>query len=204
MHAAFKASISGSKHERRDSLLKRCQQMIDRVQSFSYVVCGHQKLLKMIVSLTYPLAVVYVESSKCVNLLVQMLGQRIGKAFDEISDTLTIIVCGKTGPSVLLELIESRRECSVLLYIAFHQPRVFGYTLNIWKEVLFFGIVVVVHGFRPALTIDQKVSGRVIVAVWDVRRLEVDRVQPAYNPIVSESHLRCNVVRCMGGLRGDV
>lgn len=64
--------------------------------------------------------------------------------------------------------------------------------------------MVVVHGFTPALAIRQEVSGCTQVFAWYVWRLEVDGVEPSDDAIVSQRHLRCNVVCRMGGLLGDV
>lgn len=105
-----------------------------------------------------------------------MLSQWLGKSFDEAFDPLSVIVFGKASARVLLEPIESRRECSVLLYVAFHDSLDTRYPFYAREENRFFGIVVVVHGFAPALAIRQEVSNRAQVFTRDVRRLEVDGV----------------------------
>ena len=64
----------------------------------------------------------------------------------------------------------------MLLYVAFHDSSDVGDQLYAWEEDHFFGLVVVVHGFTPALAICQEVSNRVRVFARDVCRLEVDGV----------------------------
>jgi len=184
MHAAFEAPVGGSEHEGRDSI----------------IVCSHYGLFEALVSLPYTRTVVLVESSQGFNLVAQVLSQWLRKAFDEAHDLLPVIVLGKASPRVLLKQVETRRKRSVLLYIAFHDSLDICYQLYAREENLLFGIVVVVHGFTPALTICQVVSDRVQVFARYVRRLEVDGVQPPENAIVGKCHLRCDIVCRVGGI----
>ena len=129
-----------------------------------------------------------------------MSSQWLCETFDKASDLPTVEVCGKTSLRVFLKQIKAWGECSVLVNIAFHDALDTRNFLYAWKENLFLGIVVVVHGFTPALAICQEVSYRAQVFVRNVRRLEVDRVQPSENAVVGKGHLRCDIVRRMGRL----
>jgi hypothetical protein len=91
-------------------------------QMISNIVCIHQALFETLISLPYSLAVVFVESSQSFNLVMQVTSQRLREVFDEAPELPSVIVSGKTSPRVVLKQIKSRRECSVLLYVAFHEP----------------------------------------------------------------------------------
>jgi hypothetical protein len=132
----------------------------------SDIVRGHQALLEPLVGLPYPRAIVHVERSQGVDLVVQMLSQWLCKLFDQAPHLLPIVVLGLTSSSVLVEPIESRRESFVLLYVAFHDPTDFGDLLYAREEYFFFGIVVVVHGLGPALAVSQEVPDRAQVVAW--------------------------------------
>lgn len=161
MHAAFEAPVSCSKNKWADSILRlglvTVMNSLMR-QNMSNIVCIHQALLQSLVSLPYTLAIVLIESSQSVDLVVQMLTQRLRKRFDEALDLLPVIVFWRTCLGVLVKRIESWRECSVLFYVAFHDSLDACYLLYAREEVLLFHIVVMVHRFRPALTICQEVS----------------------------------------------
>lgn len=65
---------------------------------------------------------------------------------------------GGTGLAVLVDLIEARRESSILFNIVFHDFLGLGYFLDIWEKYCFFGIVVLMHTFVPALMVDPEVA----------------------------------------------
>ena len=130
-----------------------------------------------------------------------MSSQWLRKGFNEAPDLASVVVFGKTSPRVLVEGIESRRERSMLLYVVFHDAFDSCYLLYVWKEILFFRIVVVVHGLRPALAVCQKVSTGLQVFAWYVRCLQVNGVQTTDDAVVGKCHLRCNIVCSMGRLQ---
>ncbi len=128
-----------------------------------------------------------------------MSSQGLCEVFDKAPHFLSIVVFGKTTPGVLLKSFKPGGECSVLLDIVFHNSWHGRDRLYTGKENSFFGIVVVMHRFRPALTICQEVSNGNLVG-WKVVGLKVDGVQAAEDAIMGQCHLGGHIVRCMGGL----
>ena len=114
-------------------------------QSLSDIVGSHEGFLKMVVCLPYTLAVMVIESSQSFNFIMQMLSQWLCKPFDEASDLSSVILLRQASLSVLLKHIESRCECLVLLYVAFHDSLNLGYLFYARKEMLFLGIMMVMH-----------------------------------------------------------
>ena len=119
----------------------------------SYIVCSHQTLFEMNVSSSYLFTVVHVKSPQCIDLVVQMTSQRLSKRFDKTPQLPSVIVFGRTSPSIVFKYFKSRRERSMLLYVALHKSFDLGDLLDAREEVLFLCIVVVMHRLRPALAI---------------------------------------------------
>ena len=88
----------------------------------SNIVGIHQNLLQALVSLPNILTVILVESTQCLDLVVQVPSQRLREGLNETLDFLTIVSLHWTSLRVRLKLLESRRERSVLLDIAAHEP----------------------------------------------------------------------------------
>lgn len=131
-----------------------------------------------------------------------MSSQRLSKGVDKTCDLHTIIRLGNTGLGILLERIEPWRERSVLLDVTFHESWEICYTLDGWKEILLFGIVVVMHGLTPALAVREEVPNGILAITRDVRSLEVDGVQASDDAVVRECHLGRDMVCCVGRLCG--
>ena len=125
--------------------------------SVAYIVCSHQFLFEQLVSLPNALAIIHIKSSQRLNLFVQMSNQLVRECLDETPNVHSIIVIGSTSLSILLKPIKSGCESSVLLDVLFHDALNTCDLLDAREEHCFFGIVVVVHGFTPALAICQKV-----------------------------------------------
>jgi len=106
----------------------------------------------------------FVKRSKGVNLITQMLCQRVREIFDEFPDLLPTVIFGRTRPSVLVEQLKAGRERSMLFDVAGHEALDSRKTLHIWEEVCLFDLVMMVHGKTPALAVRQEVpdSGKIL------------------------------------------
>jgi hypothetical protein len=201
MPSTFKTPVRCTKHERCDPLLGQEVNIHPGLPSIdkpiTYVVGVHENLLQLLVRLPYSLAVVLVQRAECLNLVMQMLCQRLGKGFDQRSQFRTVVGFGIAGLAVLLELLKSRGKGAMLFHVALHQSRHTCDRLDVRKEILLFGIVMMVHRLAPALTVCQEVADRCEICLWDVRRLDVDRVQPSKDAIVGQRHLGGNIVGAM-------
>ena len=131
---------------------------------------------------------------------MQMPGQGLRKTVNEAPNLPSVIILRKTRPTILHKAIEPRRESSVLLYIPLHDALDTGYEFDAGEEKRFLGLVVVVHGFAPALAVGQEVADYREVGGREVRRLEGDGVEAAEDAVVGEGHLRGDVVGRVGGL----
>lgn len=129
-----------------------------------------------------------------------MLDQRLREPFDETPQFLAIEILRRTRPTISFKGLEAWSKSAVLLNVTLHQTFDAGYGLDVWEESLLFGIVVMVHGLAPGLAVGQEVPGGKCVARWEVRRLEVDGVQAADDAVVSEGHLRRDIIGGVGGL----
>jgi hypothetical protein len=103
-----------------------------------------------------------------------MPNQRLRETFDETPQLLAVVICRFTRAAVSLESLEARRESAVLLDILLHEALDAGDRLDVGEEAFLFGVVVVVHGFAPALAVDEEVAGNGNVSRREMRCLEVD------------------------------
>ena len=149
------------------------------VRGTPYIIRIHEGFFEPPIRLPNPLAIIHVQASQRVDLITQVLGQRFRKPFNKTLDLPTIILAWQTRPRVLLKLFESRREGAMLFDILLHDSRDSRYLLDAGEEEFFLGVVVVVHGFAPALDVCQEVLDdgfSVLAPARDVRGLEVDGV----------------------------
>ena len=166
----------------------------------SNIICRHQNLLEPPIRLSYLHAIILVQFAKRVNLLVQMRRQRVREILDELAKLPPIILCRRTSRRILLEPLKPRRENTMLLDVALHQAGDSRDALDAGEELCFFGVVVVVHGFAPALAVSQEVADGGLVRVGDVGGLQVDGVEATEDAVVGEGHLGRDVVGGMGCL----
>ena len=129
-----------------------------------------------------------------------MPGQGLRKTVNEAPDLPAIVLAGQTSAAIFHKAIEARRERSVLLYVPLHDALHPGDSFDAGEEKRFLGLVVVVHGFAPALAVGQEVADYREVGGGEVRRLEGDGVEAAEDAVVGEGHLRGDVVGRVGGL----
>jgi hypothetical protein len=129
-------------------------------RSVSHIVSSHEAFFETLIRLSYTAAVVHIKASQSINLVMQMSIQWFREILDQAPDLMSVVVFGETCLNIFLELIEPRCKSSVLLDIAFHDAFDIRYLLYAWEEHRFFGIVVVVHGFTPTLTVGEEVSNR--------------------------------------------
>jgi hypothetical protein len=82
---------------------------------------------------------------------------------------------------VFMKRLEPRCECAMLLDVLRHEAGHAGDVFDLGKEAGFLGVVVVVHGFAPALAICGEVAG---CRGRDGKDLEMDGVEAADYVIV--------------------
>ena len=80
----------------------------------------------------------------------------------------------------------------MLLHILRHQPGLVQRLLDLGKEELLFLLMVMIHGFVPALTVGEKI--RDVFRRRDRRGLNIDGIEGADEKVVSKTHLRCDKV----------
>jgi hypothetical protein len=162
-------------------------------QKEAYVIGGHERFHKRFIRLSQTCTVVPVQRAKSFDFIVQMLDQRLREAFEERPQLLPVKLLRRTSPAIPLKRLESRGESPVLLDILFHQPCNTGNALDGGEEDFLLGVVVVVHGFAPALAGRQEVAGGGYIVLWEMGCLEVEGVEAADDAVVGEGHLGCDV-----------
>jgi len=130
------------------------------------IVSCHQALLKPTVSLFDSLAVVLIQCSKCLDLIVKVFDEWFRKVLHQTSQLYSIVVFRGAGFAIVVKLVEPRRKGTMLFYILFHDSFGVGDVLNIWKEYFFLGIVVVMHALAPTLAVGQEISGNDRIVCW--------------------------------------
>ena len=131
---------------------------------------------------------------------MQVSRQRVCKALNQGLEFRSVIVLGRTSPRILMERLETRCKRAMLFNIVFHEALDTGYALYGREERLFLRIVVVMHGFTPALAVGQEVTDGDKVRGGYEGRLEIDGVQASYHAVVGECHFGCDIVcgvRCL-------
>lgn len=103
---------------------------------------------------------------------MQMSSQGLSKVLNQIYQLVSIIIGGRARPAVFMKAVEPWRESPVLLDVGLHEALDPGYRLDGWEEDGLFGVMMVVHGFAPALTVCQEVANGNQIVGRDMRCLE--------------------------------
>jgi hypothetical protein len=166
----------------------------------SYVIRRHQQLLKPLIRIPHFHTIIDLQRPQRLNLIMQMACQRLRKSLDQLLHLLTVKTPGFACLCILVKHIEPRREGAVLLDILLHQPLYARNGLDAREKFGFLGVVVVVHGFAPALAVGEEVADSGGIGGGDVGRLEEYGVEATDHAVVGEGHLRRDVVCGVRGL----
>jgi hypothetical protein len=174
--------LKGGKERERERGRERERQR--ERQKEAYLIGGHERFHKPFIRLSQTCTVVPVQRAESFDFLMQMLDQRLREAFDERPQLLPVKLLGRTSPAIRLESLESRGESPMLFDILFHQPSDARDALDGGEVDFLFGVVVVVHGFAPALAVRQEVAGGGYIVRWEMGCLEVEGVEAADYAVV--------------------
>jgi hypothetical protein len=172
MHPTLEASVRRPEDKRRNAILAMSAIFPRSLEAMkTYVISGHQKLFKLLIRLPHSHTIIHTQCPQRLNLVMQMSRQRFRKRLNQTLDFCAIKIFRRARLCILVEDVEAGSESTVLLDVVLHEPIDAGDLFDCREELCFLGVVMVVHGFAPALTIDEKVADGGVVVGRDIRGL---------------------------------
>lgn len=114
------------------------------------------------------LIVILVKRSQSLDLIVKVFGEWFRKGLNNTPQLLFVVVPERTSLAVFVEPFGHRRKSWVLFDVIFHDSFDLGDFLDIWREYCLFDIMVMMHAFTPALTLDQQVASHDLISFWEI------------------------------------
>jgi hypothetical protein len=134
--------------------------------------------------------IIFPELEQCVHLLRQVLLEDRCKLFHSLKKSVGSEVFGLCLMAIFLESMKPGIELVMLILVSFHQSFLSGVFFDIWKKILFLGMVMVLYQVDQHVAIREQVFD--IRGVVNVGSLMVNGIEASDHKVVDMAHLGCN------------